>query len=69
MSRLKEAESTMRQNILDFVTYCEALIKIRDEKLFRENHETFDDYMASHFGDQLEIASESLKFYEEHLSK
>lgn len=69
MSNLKEMESEMSRNILAFVEYCEALIKIRDERLYRGEHDSFESYLETHFGDQSEMAAESMKFYEEHLSK
>lgn len=57
-------QEIVRKNILAFVEYAEALIAIRDQRLFRGNHSTFEDYIRAEFGENAEKALECIKEYE-----
>lgn len=59
-----DAREIVRKNILAFVEYAEALISIRDQRLYRENHESFEDYVRAEFGDDSEKAFACISEYE-----
>jgi hypothetical protein len=47
---LQECEKVVDRNKLTFLMAGEALATIRDKRLYRETHETFEDYTQERFG-------------------
>jgi len=54
MDQLEACETVIRRGLATFVEVGTALATIRDERLYRESHETFEDYCreAWNFGRQ-----------------
>lgn len=49
-ARLKELEAIVEQGLQTFYEVGKALVEIRDGKLYRETHKTFDDYCRDRWG-------------------
>ena len=49
-ARLTELEATIERGLLVFVAVGRALLEIRDSKLYREQHGTFEDYCRERWG-------------------
>lgn len=50
LSRLRKLESVVAEGISSFVIVGEALKEIRDSKLYRESHKTFEKYVDQKWG-------------------
>lgn len=48
--RLKDLENTVRSGLASFLEVGRALQEIRESKLHRESHETFEEYAKERFG-------------------
>lgn len=48
--RLFELEQTIERGLSTFVEVGEALLEIRDSRLYRESHKTFEDYCQERWG-------------------
>lgn len=49
-TQLERAEHLIQQGIKTFITIGQHLIEIRENKLYREDYQTFDDYMLQRWG-------------------
>lgn len=47
---LRECEATIERGLATFVEVGQALLAIRDERLYRERHKTFEDYCQERWG-------------------
>jgi len=47
---LSRLEKDVRRNLQSFLVAGRALLEIRERKLFRETHDSFEDYAAERFG-------------------
>ena len=52
MQSLEHYEHIIDQGIKTFVEVGHALLVIRDERLYRERHETFEDYLRQRWDSQ-----------------
>lgn len=50
LTKLRKLESVVAEGISNFVLVGEALKEIRDEKLYRESHKTFEKYVDQKWG-------------------
>lgn len=48
--RLETFEAVIQQGLSTFVDVGNALLRIRDERLYRESHDTFEDYCKARWG-------------------
>jgi hypothetical protein len=48
--RLQTLETRIERGLETFIEVGEALLEIRDTKLYRDNHSTFEDYCRDRFG-------------------
>ena len=50
ITRLAECEQVIERGLGTFVEVGEALLEIRDSRLYRESHRTFEDYCRERWG-------------------
>ena len=53
---LTECEAVIERGLRTFVEVGEALLRIRDERLYRETHGTFEDYCRERWAMRREVA-------------
>jgi hypothetical protein len=59
----------IRKNLIAFTATAEALIEIRDKRLYRDLHDTFEAYVQGKFKDDHEMILRTLCEYERWISE
>lgn len=54
--RLSTLEDVIKRGVQSFVSVGEALMEVRGDRLYRETHETFEDYCRERWGFRREVA-------------
>lgn len=60
-TRLSELEATIERGLATFVEVGQALLEIRDSRLYRDSHGTFEDYCRERWGFNRQRASQLIQ--------